>query len=90
MYYGSYAKKYPDELEIVGVADPVELRRQQAAREFSFGPEQCFESAEALAQMPKLADFIINGTMDHQHVPTSIPLLKAGYDLLLGETVCDP
>jgi len=30
-----------------------------------------------------MADFIINGTMDHQHVPTSLPLLERGYDMLL-------
>jgi predicted dehydrogenase len=83
LLYGSYAKMHPDELEIVGVADPLDLRRELAAREFGFGPQMGFESAEALARHPRLADFIINGTMDHQHVPTSVPLLERGYDLLL-------
>ena len=32
---------------------------------------------------PRFADCVINGTMDHQHVPTSLPLLEAGYDMLL-------
>jgi predicted dehydrogenase len=80
--YASYAKEHPNELEIVGVADPRALRRQQAAEMFGLSPAQCFEDAEAVAQK-KLADLVINGTMDHQHVPTSLPLLAAGYDILL-------
>jgi predicted dehydrogenase len=78
-----YASACPDTIEIVGVADPSALRRKLAAKRFGLNPSQCFESAETLATQPKLADFVINGTMDHQHVPTSLPLLKRGYDLLL-------
>lgn len=81
--YGAYALKHPDEMEVVGVADPSEQRRALAARKFGLAPSQCFASAEELAGRPKLADFVINGTMDHQHVPTSLPLLERGYDILL-------
>jgi len=81
--YADYAHLHPDELHIVGVADPVALRREQAAGMFGLTPAQCFASAEELAQHPRLADAIINGTMDHQHVPTALPLLSAGYDMLL-------
>jgi hypothetical protein len=83
MFYASYAKKHPDELRIVGVADPCDLRRKQAAEAFNLAPERCFRTAEELACKPKFADFVINGTMDHQHVPTSLPLVEAGYDMLL-------
>jgi predicted dehydrogenase len=83
LVYASYAKSHPDELEIVAVADPRELRRNHVARVFGLSAEQCFESAEELAARPQFADVAINGTMDHQHVPTSLPLLAAGYDLLL-------
>ncbi|MEZ4861207.1 MAG: Gfo/Idh/MocA family oxidoreductase [Caldilineaceae bacterium] len=81
--YAGYAQQHPDELRIVGVADPIAARRQLVADRFDLTPAQCFPSAEALAAQPKRADFIINGTMDHQHVATSLPLLAAGYDLLL-------
>ena len=69
--YASYAESHPDELKIVGVADPTPLRREQTAARFALADDQCYESAEELAALPKQADFIINGTMDHQHVPTS-------------------
>ena len=81
--YASFAHKNPDKLKIVGVADPNPLRRKKTAEEFVFGEDMCFETAEQLAQKPKLADAIINGTMDHQHLPTSLPLLARGYDMLL-------
>ena len=83
LLYASYAKHHPDKLKIVGVADPVELRRQRAAQLYDLPDSHCFRRAEELAAKPKFADFVINGTMDHHHVPTSIPLLEAGYDLLL-------
>ncbi len=81
--YASYAKKHPDELRIVGVADPAEIPKRKACDMFDLKPEQCFDSAEELAKQPKLADAVINGTMDHQHVSTALPLLEAGYDMLL-------
>jgi predicted dehydrogenase len=81
--YASHALECPDELRIVGVADPVEQRRRHAAEMFGLTSEQCFESAEDLARAGRAAEAVINGTMDHQHVPTSLPLLEAGYHLLL-------
>ncbi len=81
--YAGYAKHHPDELQIVGVADLIPLRRELVARLYGLSPEQCFATAEELAQRPRMADAIINGTMDHQHVATSVPLLEAGYDMLL-------
>ena len=83
MLYASYALLHPEALNIVGVADPDPIRRRKAAEQFRIAPDMCFESAEALAARPRLADAVINGTMDTQHVPTSIPLLRAGYHMLL-------
>ena len=81
--YAELAKIKGESLKIVGVADPLPERRKYTREYFSFGEDMCFESAEELAARGKLADVIINGTMDQQHVATSIPLLEAGYDMLL-------
>ncbi|MGC9522366.1 MAG: Gfo/Idh/MocA family protein [Anaerolineae bacterium] len=83
LLYASYAQHYPDELQIVGVAEPIDHRREQVARLYDLPAERCYKTAEEVAAQPKFADVAINGTMDHQHVETSLPLLKAGYDLLL-------
>nr|MCR5207821.1 Gfo/Idh/MocA family oxidoreductase [Eubacterium sp.] len=81
--YSELAKTNPEMLKIVGVADPNPTRRKKAMDYFGFSEEMCFESAEELAKQPKLADAVINGTMDEQHLQTSIPLLDRGYDMLL-------
>ena len=83
LLYGQYALSHPESFEIVGVADPDPLRRLQAAKIFKIPENRCFESAEELAREPKLAEAVINGTMDNQHVETAVPLLKKGYDMLL-------
>ena len=81
--YAELAKIYPDKLKIVGVADPFEDRRKFCREYFGFSENMCFESAEELAKQGKLADAMINGTMDQQHIDTTVPLLEAGYDVLL-------
>lgn len=81
--YSELAKTNPELLKIVGVADPNPIRRKKAMEYFGFGEDMCFESAFELAEKGKLADTVINGTMDEAHVETSIPLLEAGYDMLL-------
>ena len=74
--YAQLAIESPDMLKIVGIADPNKDRQKKAMEMFGFGQEFCFNSAEELASVPKFADAIINGTMDHQHVETSVPLLE--------------
>ncbi|MFH0964451.1 MAG: Gfo/Idh/MocA family oxidoreductase [Planctomycetota bacterium] len=85
--YAEYAKHRPDQLQIVGVADRIPLRRKKVAERHGFSEARCFETAEAFAAVPKFADAVINGTMDHQHVATSLPLLEAGYDILLEKPI---
>ena len=81
--YAELANIESDKMQIVGVADPDENRRISIAKKFGIPEDKCFATAEELAEAPKFADAVINGTMDHVHVKTTIPLLKAGYDVLL-------
>lgn len=83
MVYSRLAVSHPERLKIVGVADPNPIRRRMVQEKYGFGDDMCFEDAAALAKKGKLADAIINGTMDEQHIDTAIPLLDCGYDMLL-------
>ena len=85
--YATYADSHPDELQIVGVADPDEVRRSRYAERFGVPLENCFETAEQLAAIERFADIAINGTMDEIHVETTVPLLEAGYDVLLEKPI---
>ena len=62
--YSELAKTNPEMLKIVGVADPNPIRRKKAMDYFGFKEDMCFENAEELAKKGKLADTVINGTMD--------------------------
>lgn len=81
--YSELAKTNPELLKIVGVADPNPVRRKKAMEYFGFSEDMCFESAQELAKKGKLADTVINGTMDEEHIETAVPLLNVGYDMLL-------
>lgn len=83
MLYAKLAKIYPERLKIVGVADPNPFRREQTGQYFGFGKDMMFHDAQELSQKGKLADAVINGTMDTDHVPTTLLLLNSGYDVLL-------
>lgn len=83
MAYAKYAQEHPEEIQIVGIAELDEFRRNTVRDMFNIPENHVFESAAALAQAPKFADAVINGTMDEQHVETAIPLLEKGYDMLL-------
>lgn len=83
MTYAGLADIEPEELKIVGIAEPDEHRRNMVAEKYNIPPEHCFRNVDELVKVPKFADAVINGTMDQIHVETSIPLLKAGYDILL-------
>ena len=86
--YASYAEQHPDELQIVGVVDPDPIRRERTAEQFRISPDSVFDSVETLiARRGKIADTAINGTMDSLHVPTTLPLLRAGYDVLLEKPI---
>ncbi len=83
MTYASYAEHHPEQLRIVGVADLVEDRRRMVQKRFDLPDKHLFATAEELAAAGRIGDVVINGTMDHQHVPTAVPLLEAGYHMLL-------
>ncbi|MEA5016200.1 MAG: Gfo/Idh/MocA family oxidoreductase [Candidatus Limiplasma sp.] len=83
MIYAREALRHPEKLRIVGVADVNPQALRLARDTFGIPEENCFPSAQALAAAPRFAEGAINGTMDPQHVETTLPLLRRGYDVLL-------
>ncbi len=81
--YSSYSLEAPDKMEIVGIVDPDPVRRGIMAKKYSVSEENLFSDVEEFVKRDKFADAVINATMDHLHIKTSIPVLKKGYDLLL-------
>ena len=81
--YAEEALKHPDLFRIVGVVDVDPKRVFEAGKKYQIPVEHRFSSVEELVSVPKFAQAVINGTMDPQHVETTIPLLRHGYDVLL-------
>ena len=81
--YASVSIRHPEKLKIVGIVDPNPIRRKLMGDKFNVPLENHFESVEEFVKRDKFADVVINGTMDHLHVKTSVPVLEKGYDLLL-------
>ena len=85
--YVKYAQQHPDQLRVVAVAEPHAARRNRMAEEHGVPEANRFDSWAALAARPRLADAVINGTMDHLHHPSSIPLMERGYHMLLEKPI---
>lgn len=81
--YASYSLREPEKMKVVGIVDPDPVRTRLMREKYNVPEENCFETVEEFVKRDKFADAVINGTMDHLHVPTSIPILKKGYDMLL-------
>lgn len=83
LIYGDVSLRYPEQLKIVAVADIDPHKAAFAAARYGISQDRVFHSLEDLLRAGKIADVVINGTLDEQHVPTSLPLLAQGYDMLL-------
>lgn len=49
----------------------------------------CFKDYKEVLKLGKIADCVINTTMDQYHVETAIAFLGLGYDMLLEKPVAN-
>ena len=81
--YAKYAMAHPEELAIVGVADPNPIRRETAAQRHGIPAQHLYATWQDLAAQPKMADFAILATQDNMHYEPALALIDKGYHLLL-------
>lgn len=81
--YARYALKYPEELQIVAVAEPIAERRIRFSNLHRIPPERQFISWEQLLSRPRMASAALICTQDQMHTAPTIAALKAGYHVLL-------
>jgi len=77
--YAEYAKEHPDQLEIVGVADPVQAEVIPAKQYWK-------DWRECLEARPE-ADIVMITMPDSLHYEPALMALKAGYHLLLEKPI---
>ena len=81
--YASYCKLFPNEMEIVAVAEPNDKKRNSFAIEYHLDSSSCFESWEDALSRDKIADAVIICTQDQMHVEPALASLKLDYHILL-------
>ncbi|MHA2156163.1 MAG: Gfo/Idh/MocA family protein [Candidatus Hodarchaeales archaeon] len=81
--YGQYAQIYPDEIKIIAVAEPNEIRRREFASQHNLQADRIYESWETLLAEPKIADVAIITTQDRLHTQPSLQAMEMGYQVLL-------
>ena len=77
--YAEYAKEHPDQLEIVGVADPVQAEAIPAKKYWS-------DWRECLNEKPE-ADLVMITMPDALHHEPALVALKSGYHIILEKPI---
>lgn len=71
------------ELEVVACVDPNPERLRYMREHFGVAEKMCFKTIDEPLKLGKIADAVINGTMDSLHLLTAEPFLRQGYHMLL-------
>jgi hypothetical protein len=85
--YGNFARAYPEQIDIVGVAEPIPIRNERYAAAHGIADEHRFDTWEHVFERPKFADAIIITTPDDLHYGPCMAALRQGYDILLEKPI---
>ncbi len=85
--YGNYGISFPNELNIVGVAEPIPIRNDRYAKKHNIPKANRFSTWEYVFERPKFADTIIITTPDDLHYGPCMKALEMGYDILLEKPI---
>jgi predicted dehydrogenase len=85
--YGRYALEFPDEIKIVGVAEPIPFRNDRYAKWHNIEEANRFPTWEDVFKRPKFADAVIISTPDHLHYGPCMQAMEMGYDILLEKPI---
>ena len=85
--YGNYAVKFPNELNIIGVAEPIDIRNDRYAKKHNISKKNRFDTWERIFEQPKFADAVIITTPDDLHYGPCMKALEMGYDILLEKPI---
>ena len=81
--YSEYALMHPDQVEIIGVAEPRDNYRESFVKKHNIKPEYIFKTWQEAIIKDKFADAVIIATQDRQHTEPAINFAEKGYHILL-------
>ena len=85
--YGGYAMEYPENLDIIGVAEPIQIRNDRYCEKHKINKKNSFSTWEHVFNRPKFADAVIITTPDDLHYGPAMKALEMGYDVLLEKPI---
>lgn len=85
--YGDYASQFPEQLKVIGVAEPVAFRNERYAKKHNIEAENRFNTWEDVFKKPKMADAVIISMPDNLHYEPCMQALRLGYDVLLEKPI---
>jgi len=85
--YTNYALENPQKMKVVAVIDPNSTRLKKLGDKHKVKEENRFNKFEDFINKKLELDGVINATMDKTHYETSIPILEAGYNMLLEKPI---
>ncbi len=74
---------YLKKIKVVAAIDPDPVRLRYMQTHFGVPISQCYQDMQEVLSQGRIADCVINGTMDQYHLETALPFLAQGYDMLL-------
>lgn len=87
--YCKAAEELGDAYEIVAAVDFKDEALEFMQKRFNVPKDMCFKDYKEVLKLGKIADCVINTTMDQYHVETAIAFLGLGYDMLLEKPVAN-
>jgi predicted dehydrogenase len=85
--YAAWSKEYPEQMRVVGVAEPIPSRQERFARMYDIPVAHRFPSWDDALAVPKFADAILITTPDQLHHGPAMRGLELGYDILLEKPI---
>lgn len=85
--YVRYAEEHPEDVHLVAVVDPDDIRRNRMAEQFSVPEEHRFHNYEDFFEHPVPADAVILCTPDDEHFRPCMMAIEQGYNVLLEKPI---
>lgn len=77
----------PEKYKVVGVAEPIESRRNYIKDKHNIPEDMCFSDWREILSLGKIADMALISTMDNDHFEPAVAAANLKYDILLEKPI---
>ncbi len=81
--FARYIADHPDDARVAGVAEPIDVRRDEVVGAHNIPAKHVFTDWKDMAAVRKFADAVIISTQDAMHTGPAIAFAEKGYHILL-------